>query len=157
SVLDDMDIIVKNPGIPYENPVLQEAEKRMIPVITEVELAGLLAEDAIIGITGSNGKTTTTTLLAKMLEADNQPARLAGNIGTPATEAARHMRSDETLVLELSSFQLLGTETFKPKIAVLLNIYEAHLDYHKTFSNYKQAKCHIFVNQTSTDFLVYNA
>src|SRR5699024_7448335 len=61
------------------------------------------------------------------------------------------------LVLELSSFQLLGTETFKPKIAVLLNIYEAHLDYHKTFSNYKQAKCHIFVNQTSTDFLVYNA
>src|SRR5699024_10054669 len=156
SVLDGIEIIVKNPGIPYENPILEEAERRKIPIITEVELAGLLADDAIIGITGSNGKTT-TTLLAHMLETDGQPMQLAGNIGTAASDAAQRLQSGEKLVLELSSFQLLGTDTFKPKIAVLLNIYEAHLDYHKTFSHYKQAKCRIFRNQTSRDLLIYNA
>ncbi|WP_099157994.1 UDP-N-acetylmuramoyl-L-alanine--D-glutamate ligase [Virgibacillus ndiopensis] len=157
SVLEHIELIVKNPGIPYENPVLEEAAKRGIPIITEIELAGNLVENSIIGITGSNGKTTTTMLTTEMLNKSEQPARMAGNIGTVATEVAQTLGSDEKMVLELSSFQLMGIQSFKPKIAVLLNVFEAHLDYHKTFANYKEAKCNIFKNQTSEDYLVYNA
>ncbi|MEN2766539.1 UDP-N-acetylmuramoyl-L-alanine--D-glutamate ligase [Ornithinibacillus xuwenensis] len=157
SVLDGIDLIVKNPGIPYENVVLKEAEKLDIPIITEIELAGQLAEGTIIGITGSNGKTTTTTLVFEMLRNSQQPVKLAGNIGIVATETARELQHNEKMVLELSSFQLMGIKTFRPKIAVLLNIYEAHLDYHKTFDNYKEAKCAIFQNQLQDDYLVFNA
>ncbi|MBU8790178.1 UDP-N-acetylmuramoyl-L-alanine--D-glutamate ligase [Oceanobacillus caeni] len=157
SVLDGIEIIVKNPGIHYDNPIIVEARKRNIPVITEVEIAYMLAGDSIIGITGSNGKTTTTTLITKMLEESRRPVKVAGNIGVVACEVAENLEDEETLVLELSSFQLQGVEKFKPNIAVLLNIFEAHIDYHKTFDNYKQAKFNIFRNQTKEDFLVYNA
>ncbi|SFD82507.1 UDP-N-acetylmuramoylalanine--D-glutamate ligase [Lentibacillus persicus] len=157
SVLDDIEIIVKNPGIPYEMPLLEEALRRKIPIITEVELAGNLSTSDMIGITGSNGKTTTTTLTAEMLNESQKPAKIAGNIGYAATEIVQSLEKDERMVLELSSFQLLGVQTFKPRIAVLLNIFEAHLDYHKTFENYKNAKCNIFINQTEDDFLIYNA
>ncbi len=92
-----------------------------------------------------------------MLNQGNQAAKIAGNIGTVATEVAQTLGENEKLVLELSSFQLMGVQTFKPNIAVLLNIFEAHLDYHKTFDNYRQAKCNIFASQTSDDYLVYNA
>ncbi|WP_077326013.1 UDP-N-acetylmuramoyl-L-alanine--D-glutamate ligase [Virgibacillus siamensis] len=157
SVLDDIDIIVKNPGIPYENPLLTEAANRGIPIITEIEIAGNLVESSIIGITGSNGKTTTTTLITEMLRESNQPVQVAGNIGYVASEVAQTLKESEKMVLELSSFQLMGVQTFKPKIAVLLNIFEAHLDYHKTFENYKKAKCNIFANQSKDDNLVFNA
>ncbi|UJL47853.1 UDP-N-acetylmuramoyl-L-alanine--D-glutamate ligase [Virgibacillus sp. NKC19-16] len=157
SVLDDIEVIVKNPGIPYENTIIEEAQNRNIPIITEIELAGRLVEESIVGITGSNGKTTTTTLTEAMLASSNQPVKVAGNIGTVATDIAGSLAEDERLVLELSSFQLLGIEKFKPKIAILLNIYEAHIDYHKTFENYKNAKYAIFKNQTSEDYLIYNA
>ncbi|RDW17925.1 UDP-N-acetylmuramoyl-L-alanine--D-glutamate ligase [Oceanobacillus chungangensis] len=156
-VLDDIEIIVKNPGIPYENPIIVEAERRNIPIITEIEIAYSLVEGSIIGITGSNGKTTTTTLVTEMLEKSNQPVKVAGNIGIVAIDAAQSLKKEETLVLELSSFQLLGINKFRPKIAVLLNIFEAHLDYHKTMEHYVQAKCNIFKQQTSDDYLVYNA
>ncbi|MBP1968194.1 UDP-N-acetylmuramoylalanine--D-glutamate ligase [Virgibacillus natechei] len=155
-VLDDIEVIVKNPGIPYENPVVKEAQQRGIPIITEIELAGQLVDESIIGITGSNGKTTTTTLIEAMLAKSNQPVKVAGNIGNVATDVAQTLTKGEKLVLELSSFQLLGIEKFKPGIAVLLNIYEAHLDYHKTFENYKNAKHTIFKNQMNEDYLVYN-
>ncbi|WP_085992472.1 UDP-N-acetylmuramoyl-L-alanine--D-glutamate ligase [Oceanobacillus senegalensis] len=157
TVLDDVKLLIKNPGIPYENPIVIEAQNRFIPIITEVELAAKLAGDSIIGITGSNGKTTTTTLITAMIEESEKPVKVAGNIGIVATEVAENLEKDETLVLELSSFQLQGIIEFKPHTAVLLNIFEAHLDYHKTFENYKHAKCNIFRNQTSDDFLVYNA
>ncbi|ALX47386.1 UDP-N-acetylmuramoyl-L-alanine--D-glutamate ligase [Lentibacillus amyloliquefaciens] len=157
SVLDDIDIIVKNPGIPYETPLLEEAFKRGIPIITEIELAGNLSETEIIGITGSNGKTTTTTLTAELLNESQKPAKIAGNIGFAATEVGQSLEQHEKMVLELSSFQLLGVKTFKPRIAALLNIFQAHLDYHKTFENYRNAKCNIFMNQTEEDFLIYNA
>ncbi|WP_047981351.1 UDP-N-acetylmuramoyl-L-alanine--D-glutamate ligase [Ornithinibacillus contaminans] len=157
TVLDGIDLVVKNPGIPYENEVIQRAQNQSIPVITEIELAGQLADGAIIGVTGSNGKTTTTTLIYEMLEHSNQPVKVAGNIGIVATETARSLRNNEQMVLELSSFQLMGIDKFRPKIAVLLNIFEAHLDYHKTFANYKEAKCNIFANQLADDYLVYNA
>ncbi|MFD1172011.1 UDP-N-acetylmuramoyl-L-alanine--D-glutamate ligase [Oceanobacillus picturae] len=156
-VLDGIDIIVKNPGIPYDNIILAEAMKRDIPIITEIELAGQLADGEIIAITGSNGKTTTTTLTTEMLSESNLAVKVAGNIGLVATEIAQTVERDESLVLELSSFQLLGIQRFKPSIAVLLNIFEAHLDYHKTMGNYMEAKFNIFRNQTETDYLVYNA
>ncbi|AXI08997.1 UDP-N-acetylmuramoyl-L-alanine--D-glutamate ligase [Oceanobacillus zhaokaii] len=156
-VLDEIEIIVKNPGIPYDNPVIVEAERRNIPVITEIEIAYSLVEGPIIGITGSNGKTTTTTLITEMLEKSQQPVKVAGNIGIVAIDAAQSLEKEESLVLELSSFQLQGIDKFRPKIAVLLNIFEAHLDYHKTLDNYVQAKCNIFKQQTSDDYLVYNA
>lgn len=158
SVLDDIDVIVKNPGIPYHNSIVQEAEKRNIPIITEIELAARLTGDnEIIGITGSNGKTTTTTLVTEMLASSNEKVKLAGNIGVVATEVAQHLESNEKLILELSSFQLLGIQSFRPHVAALLNLYEAHIDYHGTVENYDQAKMNIFKNQTSADFLVYNA
>ncbi|PAV29915.1 UDP-N-acetylmuramoyl-L-alanine--D-glutamate ligase [Virgibacillus profundi] len=157
SVLEDIEIIVKNPGIPYDNSILTEAVRRDIPIITEIELAGQLVEGSIIGITGSNGKTTTTTLTTEILRESKHPVKVAGNIGLVATEVAQTLAENESLVLELSSFQLLGIEKFKPKIAVLLNIFEAHLDYHKTMENYKEAKFNLFKNQTEDDYLIYNA
>ncbi|WP_430786109.1 UDP-N-acetylmuramoyl-L-alanine--D-glutamate ligase [Virgibacillus flavescens] len=156
SVLDTIDVVVKNPGIPYDNPVIMEAVKRNIPVITEIEFVNDLANDNIIGITGSNGKTTTTTLATEMISGSGIPVKAAGNIGEVATEVAQNLQDKEVLVLELSSFQLMGIQEFKPHIAVLLNIYEAHLDYHKTFENYKNAKYNIFKNQTSDDYVVFN-
>ena len=158
SVLDGIDVIVKNPGIPYDNILIVEAEKRNIPVITEIELAGLLANDnEIIGITGSNGKTTTSTLIAKMLAMGNKKVQLAGNIGVVATDIAEQLGENEKLVLELSSFQLLGIQSFRPHVAVLLNLFDAHLDYHGTIANYIEAKTNVFKNQTESDFLIYNA
>ncbi|MFA1818659.1 UDP-N-acetylmuramoyl-L-alanine--D-glutamate ligase [Virgibacillus oceani] len=156
-VLDDIEIVVKNPGIPYDNPVLSEADKRGIPIITEIELAYFLTEGLLIGITGSNGKTTTTTLITEMLTKSDQPVKIAGNIGLVATDVAQTLTEKERLVLELSSFQLMGIDKFRPNIAVLLNIYEAHLDYHKSMENYKAAKFNIFKNQSAEDYLVYNA
>ncbi|WP_173916561.1 UDP-N-acetylmuramoyl-L-alanine--D-glutamate ligase [Halobacillus sp. Marseille-Q1614] len=157
SLLDEADVVVKNPGIPYHNAIVDEAVKRGIPVITEVELAGFLHEGNLIGITGSNGKTTTTTLLHAFIEADQQPVSIAGNIGEVASEVARTTAEDETMVVELSSFQLMGIETFRPHIAVWLNLFEAHLDYHGTAQEYFSAKANIAKNQTSDDYLVYNA
>ncbi|MDL4841265.1 UDP-N-acetylmuramoyl-L-alanine--D-glutamate ligase [Aquibacillus rhizosphaerae] len=157
TVLDGIDILVKNPGIPYYNIVVQEAQKRGIPIITEVELAGQLVSSSLIGITGSNGKTTTTTLIFEMLKHSDQQVKIAGNIGEVATEVAESLQKEETMVIELSSFQLLGVQKFKPKVSVILNLFEAHLDYHETFENYKNAKANIFMNQTESEYLIYNA
>ncbi|MFC4023240.1 UDP-N-acetylmuramoyl-L-alanine--D-glutamate ligase [Oceanobacillus longus] len=157
SILNGIELLVKNPGIPYENPIVVEAVNIGIPVITEIELAYHLTDGPIIGVTGSNGKTTTTTLVTEMLKESKQQVKVAGNIGIVATEAVHSMSEKETLVLELSSFQLQGIEKFKPTTAILLNIFEAHLDYHKTLDNYKRAKFNIFKNQTEADYLVYNA
>lgn len=158
SVLDGIDVIVKNPGIPYSNSILQEASKRKIPIITEIELAAQLASaHDIIGITGSNGKTTTTTLIHHMLIASDQPVQLAGNIGIVATEVAEKLHEEESLLLELSSFQLMGIDTFRPHVAALLNLFDAHLDYHGSRQGYIAAKTNVFQHQTSDDFLVYNA
>ena len=155
-VLDGIQVVVKNPGIPYDNPLIIEAQKQGIPIITEIELAALLIDNSIIGITGSNGKTTTTTLIYEMLKHSGQEATIAGNIGNVATEVAEKMKKDESMVLELSSFQLMGIQKFKPRVAVLLNLFEAHLDFHKTFEQYKEAKANIFANQSEDDFIVFN-
>lgn len=156
SVVDGIDLVVKNPGIRYDHPVVQEAEKKQIPIITEVELAAHIAKDRMIGITGSNGKTTTTSLVTEMLEQDGKRVKVAGNIGIVASEVAETLEEGETMVVELSSFQLLGTRQFKPHIAVLLNMFHAHLDYHGSMDAYVEAKKHIFSRQTADDLLIYN-
>lgn len=158
SVLENIDLIVKNPGIPYSNVILEEAIRRNIPIITEIELAARLAQNnELIGVTGSNGKTTTTTLIYEILKASDQPVKLAGNIGIVATDVAQTLEEKDKLLVELSSFQLMGVETFRPHIAALLNLYEAHIDYHESVENYVRAKMNVFMQQTEEDFLVYNA
>ncbi|THE14385.1 UDP-N-acetylmuramoyl-L-alanine--D-glutamate ligase [Bacillus timonensis] len=156
-ILDDhFDFIVKNPGIPYSNPLLVKAKEKGIPVITEVELAYHITPAEFIGITGSNGKTTTTTLIFEMLKHGEKSPLIAGNIGTVACEVAQGAEKENMIVTELSSFQLMGIEDFAPKIAVLLNIFDAHLDYHGTKEEYVKAKARIFENQTEDDYSVIN-
>ncbi|MGG5343308.1 UDP-N-acetylmuramoyl-L-alanine--D-glutamate ligase [Enterococcus sp. AZ192] len=155
---EDFSLIVKNPGIPYTNPLVEKALEMKLPIITEVELAYQIAECPIIGITGTNGKTTTTTMIGLLLNAErtNGTARLAGNIGYPASEVAEEAKEVDDIVMELSSFQLMGIQTFRPHIAVITNIYEAHIDYHGSREEYVKAKWALQENMQETDFLVLN-
>ncbi len=148
--------VVKNPGIPYHNPLIKKALEKNIPVLTEVELAYLISEAEMIGITGTNGKTTTTTLLFDMLKEDKKNPLIAGNIGTVASEVAQNAKEDEKMVVELSSFQLMGIEEFAPHIAIITNLYDAHLDYHGNLDEYWKAKSNITKNQTEKDYLIIN-
>jgi len=149
-------LIVKNPGIPYFNPMVERAVEKGIPIITEVELAYKISEAPFLAITGSNGKTTTTTLLFDMLEEASKKPLIAGNIGTVAADVAQSAQKDNQIVIELSSFQLMGIDQFKPKIAIITNIYDAHLDYHGTREEYAQAKGNITNNQDEHDYLIVN-
>ena len=156
---EHFDFVVKNPGIPYHNCMVEAAMKKGIPVYTEVEIAYQLLEGLIIGITGSNGKTTTTTLASLMLK-ESFPKRevyAAGNIGIPLSQLAEQSTKEDIYVSELSSFQLVGIDQFKPKIACIVNIFSAHLDYHGTREEYIEAKLQLTKNQTKDDYLVYNA
>lgn len=157
-LLDEgFELIVKNPGIPYENPMIKGAIEKGIPVITEVELAYQISEAPFISITGTNGKTTTTTLVYEMMKAGDKSPLIAGNIGTVASGVAEQASMDDTIVIELSSFQLMGIKTFTPKIAIITNIYDAHLDYHGSKQAYIQAKSNITKNQTENEYLIINA
>ena len=153
---EDFEWMVKNPGIPYNNPMVMRALEKKIPVITEVELAYLISDAPIIGITGSNGKTTTTTMIAEVLTAGGQNGLLSGNIGFPASQVAQDAGETDTLVMELSSFQLMGIETFHPEIAVITNLMPTHLDYHGSFEEYVAAKWNIQKNMTASDHVVLN-
>ena len=153
---EDFEWMVKNPGIPYNNPMVMRALEKQIPVITEVELAYLISDAPIIGITGSNGKTTTTTMIAEVLTAGGQNGLLSGNIGFPASQVAQDAGKTDTLVMELSSFQLVGIEAFHPEIAVITNLMPTHLDYHGSFEDYVAAKWNIQKNMTASDYVVLN-
>lgn len=155
-VHDNVDLLVKNPGIPYRAKPVEQALAKGIPVVTEVEIAGWLSKAPIVGITGSNGKTTTTTLVGKMLSAGGLEAVVAGNIGQALTDIVQEVKADQWLVAELSSFQLKGTIEFHPKAAALLNVVPAHLDYHETMEDYILSKKRIFQNQTREDVAVLN-
>lgn len=151
------DYIVKNPGIPYSIEIIQEAIRLKIPVYTDVELASWISEAPIIGVTGSNGKTTTTSLIHQFLtHRQTGQAYLAGNIGIPSLEVASLAQEEDDIIIELSSFQLMGIETLRPRIAVICNIYEAHLDYHGNREAYIQAKLNLVSNLSSSEQLVYN-
>ncbi|MFF2909704.1 UDP-N-acetylmuramoyl-L-alanine--D-glutamate ligase [Paenibacillus sp. NPDC057934] len=149
-------LVVKNPGIPYSVPPVQKALELGIEVVTEVEVAYRLCAAPMIGITGSNGKTTTTTWVGQMLAAAGMKPIVAGNIGTPLCQAAQEASEDNWMVVELSSFQLKGTETFRPKVGCLLNVAETHLDYHGDMKDYVDSKAKIFANQLNSDTAVLN-
>lgn len=155
---EEFSLMVKNPGIPYHHPLVAKAQEMGIPVITEVELAYEVAECPIIGITGTNGKTTTTTMAGLLLNAGKEKgvARLAGNIGYPASSVAQEADPEDKLVMELSSFQLMGITAFHPHVAVITNIYEAHIDYHGSREEYVKAKWHLQKNMTAKDYLILN-
>ncbi|EMF0609368.1 UDP-N-acetylmuramoyl-L-alanyl-D-glutamate synthetase [Enterococcus faecium] len=155
---EEFSLMVKNPGIPYSHSLVAKAQEMGIPVITEVELAYEVAECPIIGITGTNGKTTTTTMTGLLLNAgaDQGIARLAGNIGYPASGVAQEAKPEDKIVMELSSFQLMGITDFRPHIAVITNIYEAHIDYHGTRKEYVKAKWNLQKNMTEKDYLILN-
>ncbi|MGJ9381317.1 UDP-N-acetylmuramoyl-L-alanine--D-glutamate ligase [Salipaludibacillus sp. CF4.18] len=152
-----VDYVVKNPGIRYDHPLVVKAIDMKLPVYTEVELAYLISEAEMIGITGSNGKTTTTTYIGEMLYGGEKEPLLAGNIGEVSCGVAQQATTQHEMVVELSSFQLMGIETFTPRIAVFLNLVEAHIDYHGSMDEYMNAKKNIFLNQSDSDYLIYNA
>ena len=132
-------------GIPYDNPIIEKSIEKEIPIITEVEPAYEISEAQIIGITGTNGKTTTTTMIGAVLNGGSTSphAYLAGNIGEVASTVAQGLSEKDWMVTELSSFQLMGTRKFHPHIAVITNLYEAHLDYHGSREAYVHAKWEI--------------
>jgi UDP-N-acetylmuramoylalanine--D-glutamate ligase len=153
----EQDLIVPSPGVPADATVLLSARKRGVAVCSEIELAYRFLQGMLIGITGSNGKTTTTSLIAHILETAKIPTLLAGNIGTPLISCVERTNPETVTVAELSSFQLELIEKFRPRISVFLNLTPDHLDRHVTMDRYAAAKTRIFENQTAEDFAVMNA
>jgi UDP-N-acetylmuramoylalanine--D-glutamate ligase len=151
------DLIVVSPGVPVDAPALVQARNLGEPVIGEIELAARFLPGPIIAITGSNGKTTTTTLVGEIMTAGGFSALVGGNIGTPAISLAERAKPETVIVLEVSSFQLETIQTFRPKVAVVLNVTPDHLDRHRTFEAYVDAKARIFENQGAADYAVLNA
>lgn len=155
SILEEVDLIVKNPGIKYQIEFLQKAQEKGITIITEMELANTLFDVDMVAITGTNGKTTTTQMTFDILKEDKKNVFLAGNIGYPSIEVAyNHPKS--LIVTEVSSFQLEGTKYFRPSIAAITNLGVGHLDYHGNLENYRNAKKKIYKNQTNNDYLILN-
>src|ERR1051326_3818506 len=153
----DQDLIVVSPGVPSDQPQLQHARSLGIPVIGEVELAFRFLQGKVLAITGSNGKTTTTTLVGEILSKSGKKTLVGGNIGTPVISLAGKSTPDSSVVLEISSFQLESIQQFRPWIGAILNITPDHLDRHHTFEAYVNAKLRIFENQQTDDFAVLNA
>jgi UDP-N-acetylmuramoylalanine--D-glutamate ligase len=151
------DLIVVSPGVPVDSPPLVQARALGEPVIGEIELAARFLPKDIVAITGSNGKTTTTALTGAILAAGGKRTVVGGNIGTPAISLVDQATAESIVVLEVSSFQLETIETFHPKITVVLNVTPDHLDRHRTFEAYVNAKARIFENQQAEDFAVLNA
>lgn len=155
---DSYDYLVKNPGIFYSNELVERAEELNIPVITEPEIAYSYSDATMVAVTGTNGKTTVTTLIQLMLKhsPEFKNSYYAGNIGIPISDVIQKATKDDVVVTELSSFQLQGTISLHPHVAVLNNIYSTHLDFHKNRANYIKAKMHITKNQTKDDYFVVN-
>ncbi|MBI4548490.1 MAG: UDP-N-acetylmuramoyl-L-alanine--D-glutamate ligase [Ignavibacteriae bacterium] len=151
------DMIVISPGVPSTAPVVQEAKRRGIRTVSELEIASWLCPCPIIAVTGSNGKTTTTMLIGRMLYDGRKKHIVAGNIGTAFSSVISELEEDSIAVLEVSSFQLDHIESFRPKVSIILNITPDHLDrYGGSFDLYIASKCKIFKNQTSEDYLIYD-
>jgi UDP-N-acetylmuramoylalanine--D-glutamate ligase len=153
-IIEGDDLIVVSPGIHLDIPVLEEAREKSIPIISEIELASRILSKPIIAVTGTNGKTTTTTLIGEMLKAGGKRIAVAGNIGLPLVDV-----DDSTLdyiVAEISSYQLESIVNFKPYISLILNVQPDHLERHHTMQEYIDQKARIFLNQTGDDYLIYN-
>jgi UDP-N-acetylmuramoylalanine--D-glutamate ligase len=154
TLLQGSELLVKSPGVPGETPLVARARERGIPVWSEIELGARLLANPLLGVTGTNGKTTTSELLGAMFRADGRPVEVAGNVGRPLTLLVGSVPDDTWIVCELSSFQLEDVETLRPRIAVLLNLQPDHLDRHGTFERYADAKLRVFEHQTGDDVAV---
>lgn len=155
--LENCDCIITSPGVPPTAWIIKEAEKRGIKIVAELEFARALCPDnPLIAITGTNGKTTTTTLIAYILNRAGRKAIALGNIGTPLSSYVQGLEPGTILVAEVSSYQLDRIETFRPDVAIILNITPDHIAYHGSFENYKQAKYKIFMNQNEKNLLILN-
>lgn len=155
--LDDFDLLILSPGISIHNDLIQSALNKNIEVIGEVELAARLCKGQIIAITGTNGKTTTTSLLAEMLKTLPSKACVGGNIGQSLSYTATKLANmEDVLLAEISSFQLESIAMFRPHIAAILNITPDHLDRHGSFAEYVKTKAKVSINQTTDDYLILN-
>ena len=155
-VFSKAELIVVSPGVPLTLPVLQSARQAGKEIISEIELASRYLEGKIIAITGTNGKTTTTTLIGEILKTAGFPVLVGGNIGTPLISLVESSTPQTWNVVEVSSFQLEAVPSFRPHIAVILNLTPDHLDRYASFEAYAEAKFHVFRNQTESDFAVLN-
>jgi UDP-N-acetylmuramoylalanine--D-glutamate ligase len=153
----NQDLIVVSPGVPVDAEPITQARGLGQPVIGEIQLAAEFLKGTIVAITGSNGKTTTTTLIGEILAAGGLQTLVGGNIGTPAISLVERSAPDTVAVLEVSSFQLETIRSFRPKIGIVLNVTPDHLDRHRTFAAYVDAKARLFENQQPEDFAVLNA
>jgi UDP-N-acetylmuramoylalanine--D-glutamate ligase len=156
NILSDLDMIIPSPGVPPSNFLLVEAVKRKIPIISEIELAYRFLKPPMIAITGTNGKTTTTTLIGKILSGSGKSVFVGGNIGNPLMTYIDGKQDDDFAVVEVSSFQLQWIQHFRPYISILLNTTCDHVDYHGSFEAYQTTKERIFQNQTNGDFAILN-
>ncbi len=154
--IQDSDLVILSPGVRIDSPPVQWAKDKGIEVIGEVELAYRLCPCPIVAVTGSNGKTTTSTLIAEILKKAGRSVCLCGNIGSPFSSYVLNLKITDTVVLEISSFQLESTVHFKPQVALWLNFSQNHLDRHKDLTEYFQAKKKIFANQDKNDFAILN-
>jgi UDP-N-acetylmuramoylalanine--D-glutamate ligase len=157
AAFEGADVVVLSPGVPADLDVLQAVRAKGIPVVGDLELASWFLQGEIIGITGSNGKTTTTAMTGHILKVSGIPVQIGGNIGTPPASMVRTSRAGQWNVLELSSFQLETISEFRAHIGAALNVTPDHLDRHYTFEKYAAAKARLFENQRSEDFAVLNA
>ncbi len=155
-LLEESDLVVISPGVPIDAPIVLEAKGKGIPLIGELELGYALAQGEVLAVSGTNGKTTTVTLLGKMFQNAGRIAHVAGNIGYPLSAVALNSKKDDVIVTEVSSFQLESIKTFHPCAAALLNITEDHLNRHGTMEQYIRLKQRIFENQTEKDVAVLN-
>ena len=154
--IEESDLVVLSPGVRMDAPALQWAKAKNIPVMGEIELAWRFCRATVVAITGSNGKTTTTTLISQMLQRAGKKVCLCGNIGTPFSRFVLDLTPQHIVVMEISSFQLESIRQFRPHVAVFLNFSQNHLDRHKDLNEYFTAKTRIFMNQTSNDYAVLN-
>ncbi|MDP8239889.1 MAG: UDP-N-acetylmuramoyl-L-alanine--D-glutamate ligase [Candidatus Hatepunaea meridiana] len=150
------DMAVLSPGISLDTDVVKLLQNQRIPIISELELGWRYCNGRITAITGSNGKTTTTALLGEIFSHSGYPSYSVGNIGLPLSDVADRTTKDALLAVEVSSFQLMTIDKFKPKIAILLNLSADHLDWHGGFEKYAEAKARLWMNQTKDDWLIYN-
>jgi UDP-N-acetylmuramoylalanine--D-glutamate ligase len=154
--IKDKDLVIVSPGVSGDAQPVVWARELGIAVISEIEVGWILCPATVIAVTGSNGKTTVTTLIGKILEASARKVFICGNIGTPFTAELPKMKEGDFVSLEISSFQLETVRTFKPKIALILNVTSNHLDRYKSMQEYTQAKKRIYMNQDASDYLVLN-